>query len=106
MLDCLWNGLPVVALQGKDTFYSRMGCSLLVEVGLSRLIGSDADDYVRVAAALAGNPSELEGLRAGLRQKVEQSAMRDFGGFTRALESAYRAMWKEWCARSAAGASR
>lgn len=106
MLDCLWNGLPVIALQGADTFYSRMGCSLLVEVGLSRLIGSDADDYVRVAAALAGNPAELEALRAGLRQKVEQSAMRDFRGFTRALESAYRTMWKEWCARRAAGAAR
>ena len=98
MLDCLWNGVPVIAKQGHETFYSRMGCSLLDELGLSQLIGSDADDYIRTAATLASNASDLEKLRAGLRQKLEQSAMRDFRGFTRALESAYRAMWKQWCA--------
>jgi len=102
LLDCVWNGLPVIAKQGEDTFYSRMGCSLLVELGLPQLIGLDAEDYIRIAAGLAGNPAELERLRAGLRQRVEQSAMRDFRGFTRSLESAYRAMWKQWCAGSAA----
>lgn len=106
LLDCLWNGVPVIAKQGEDTFYSRMGCSLLVELGLSRLIGADAEGYVRAAAELASDPSGLERLRAGLRQKVEQSAMRDFSGFTKSLESAYRAMWKQWCASSAANPSR
>ena len=98
MLDCLWNGVPVIARQGGETFYSRMGCSLLVELGLSQLIGADADDYIRAAGVLASNASDLEGLRAGLRGKVERSAMRDFRGFTAALETAYRAMWKQWCA--------
>ncbi len=100
MLDCMWNGLPVVARQGKETFYSRMGESLLGELGLSRLIAAGSDDYVRVASSLAGAPDELESLRRNLRQKVERSAMRDFRGFTQELEAAYRALWKSWCARS------
>ena len=103
MLDCLWNGLPVVAMQGRETFYSRMGDSLLGELGLARLSASDEGDYVRIAAALAGNPAELATLRATLRQKMDESAMRDFPGFTRELESAYRALWKQWCASGAVG---
>lgn len=99
MLDCLWNGLPVIAKQGKETFYSRMGCSLLSELGLSRLIASDGSDYVRIAASLANDLPELERLRDTLRHKVEHSAMRDFRGFTTALESAYRTMWRQWCAQ-------
>jgi predicted O-linked N-acetylglucosamine transferase (SPINDLY family) len=101
MLDCMWNGLPVVARQGRETFYSRMAESLLGELGLTRLIAADGDDYVRVAASLASDPAELESLRRGLRQKVERSAMRDFRGFTRELEAAYRVLWKAWCARFA-----
>jgi protein O-GlcNAc transferase len=100
MLDCMWNGLPVVARQGKETFYSRMAESLLGELELTRLIAADGDDYVRVAASLASDPAELESLRRSLRQKVERSAMRDFRGFTRELEAAYRTLWRAWCARS------
>lgn len=99
MLDCLWNGLPVVAMQGKETFYSRMGDSLLGELGLSRLLAADGDDYVRIAAALAGDPAALEAWRASLRQQLEQSPMRDFRGFTRELEAAYRELWADWCRR-------
>jgi protein O-GlcNAc transferase len=99
MLDCMWNGLPVIAREGKETFYSRMGCSLLNELGLSRLIASDGEDYVRLAASLANDLPTLETLRGTLRDKVERSAMRDFRGFTAALESAYRTMWSQWCAQ-------
>src|SRR5712691_10277612 len=98
MLDCLWNGLPVFARKGGETFYSRMGCSILSELGLSKLIASDVDEYIRIAAELASNVPELDRLRQCLRQKLEQSPMRDFPEFTRGLELAYRSMWKQWCA--------
>jgi protein O-GlcNAc transferase len=99
MLDCLWNGVPVVALRGREMFYSRMGESLLGELGLERLIGNDADEYVRIAAALTDSAAELAALRAKLREKLERSAMRDFRGFTQALEAAYRTLWAEWCSK-------
>jgi len=98
MLDCLWNGLPVVAKKGGETFYSRMGCSILSELGLSKLVASDLDEYIRIAAELASNVQELYRLRQCLRQKLEQSPMRDFPEFTRGLEFGYRSMWKQWCA--------
>ena len=98
MMDCLWNGLPVVAKQGGETFCSRLGCSVLVQMGLSELIARDEDEYVRIAVELTSAVQKLADLRQSLRQKLEQSPMRDFAGFTRGLEFAYRSMWKVWCA--------
>ncbi|HJS38571.1 MAG TPA: tetratricopeptide repeat protein [Burkholderiales bacterium] len=97
VMDCLWNGLPVVAMQGRETFTTRLGCSVLAQLGLSELIARDADDYLRIAARLAGAAPALAELRGSLRDRLERSALRDFGGFTRGLERAYRAMWTAWC---------
>jgi predicted O-linked N-acetylglucosamine transferase (SPINDLY family) len=33
-----------------------------------------------------------------MRARLEASALRDEIGFTRDLEAAYRAMWRQWCA--------
>ena len=99
MMDCLWNGLPVVAKEGGETFSSRLGCSVLVQLGLSDLIGRSDDDYIRIAVALASNIETLSRLRQSLRERMERSPMRNFEGFTRGLENAYRAMWQHWCAR-------
>jgi predicted O-linked N-acetylglucosamine transferase (SPINDLY family) len=97
LMDCAWNGVPVVAKAGGETFTTRLGCSVLVALGLDELIAADEDDYVRIAAGLASAPGRLSVLRQTLRQKLEHSPMRDFPGFTRALESAYRSMWQAWC---------
>jgi predicted O-linked N-acetylglucosamine transferase (SPINDLY family) len=97
VMDCLWNGLPVVAKQGGETFSTRLGCSVLAEMGLSELIARDEDEYIRIAAGLASAVPELASLRRTLREKLERSPMRDFPGFTRGLELAYRSMWKDWC---------
>ncbi len=40
VMDCLWNGLPVVSRAGGETFSTRLGCSVLAAVGLPELIGS------------------------------------------------------------------
>ena len=97
VMDCLWNGLPVVAKAGAETFTTRLGCSVLAATGLSELIGAGDDDYIRIAAGLASDAPRLAELRRTLRQRLERSPMRDFAGFTKELESAYRAMWKSWC---------
>ena len=97
LMDCAWNGVPVIAKVGGETFTTRLGCSVLAALGLEELIAADEDDYVRIAVGLASAPSRLSGLRQTLRQKLERSPMRDFAGFTAALESAYRAMWQAWC---------
>jgi len=98
VMDCLRNGLPVVAKAGGETFTTRLGCSVLAALGLSELIAADDDEYLCIAARLASDAPRLAELRRTLRQRLERSPMRDFPGFTRELESAYRAMWKSWCA--------
>ena len=97
LMDCAWNGVPVVAKAGGETFTTRLGCSVLAAMGLDELIAADADDYVRIAVGLATAPRRLAELRRTLRQNLEHSPMRDFPGFTGALESAYRSMWRTWC---------
>jgi protein O-GlcNAc transferase len=37
-------------------------------------------------------------LRAELRERVRRSPLGDPAGFTRALEAAYRTLWRRWCA--------
>jgi predicted O-linked N-acetylglucosamine transferase (SPINDLY family) len=97
VMDCLWNGLPVVAKAGRETFTTRLGCSVLAAMGLSEWIGASEDEYIRIAARFAADPAGVAELRRTLRQRLERSPMRDFRGFTRELESAYREMWKNWC---------
>jgi predicted O-linked N-acetylglucosamine transferase (SPINDLY family) len=72
---------------------------VLAAAGLPELIAADAQDYVRIAVELAADVSRIAALRPTLRQKLERSPLRDFRGFTKGLESAYRSMWKAWCLR-------
>jgi predicted O-linked N-acetylglucosamine transferase (SPINDLY family) len=93
----LWMGVPVVTLVG-DTATSRGGASLLHAVGLAELVAQSPAQYVDMAAGLASDPARLAALRAGLRERMLGSALMDAQRFTRNLESAYRAMWRSWCA--------
>ena len=93
----LWMGVPVVSLVG-ETATSRGGSSLLHAVGLGELVAQTPDQYVDIASDLARDPARLAALRARLRGRMRASALMDARGFTRNLESAYRAMWRSWCA--------
>ncbi|MBK9130300.1 MAG: tetratricopeptide repeat protein [Gammaproteobacteria bacterium] len=94
--DTLWRGIPVVSLRG-ETSASRSGYALLKAVGLEDLAAEDEESYVRIAVALAQDAARRAALRSGLRARMEASALRDEAGFTRELEAAYRAMWRQWC---------
>ena len=58
----------------------------------------DPEKYVALAAHLTGDLDRLAQLRAGLRERVRNSALCDGKTFTRGLEAAYREMWRCWCA--------
>jgi predicted O-linked N-acetylglucosamine transferase (SPINDLY family) len=94
--DALWLGVPAVALTGQ-TFVSRMGYALLKNIGLPELAADSRQDYVKIAVNLAGNLERLKTLRAGMRERLAASPLRDEAGFTRNLEAAYREMWRKWC---------
>ncbi|MGD9724140.1 MAG: tetratricopeptide repeat protein [Pirellulales bacterium] len=98
--DALWQGVPVVTLAG-ETYVQRFGSSAHINLGLEDLIARTEDEYVDIAARLAGNLPRLTALRAGLRERMARSPIVDAVGFTRNLEAAYRTMWIDWCRRPA-----
>jgi predicted O-linked N-acetylglucosamine transferase (SPINDLY family) len=89
--DALWGGCPLVTFAG-DTFASRVGASLALAVGLPELAARDADDYVRLAVALANDADRRAALRAHLAGPGRASPLFDTVATTRALEAAYVAM--------------
>jgi len=95
--EALWMGVPVMTLAG-DRHAGRVGASLLTQVGLTELVAQTPDDYVRLAAALAGDRERLTALRAALRERMQRSPLCDAQSFTRDLEAAYRERWQAWCA--------
>lgn len=95
--EALWMGVPVVCLEG-ERHSARVGASLLNVVGLRELLAQDIEGFVRIAAELAADPERLTALRTGLRERVAASPLLDHAGFARNLESAYREMWRAYCA--------
>ncbi|MBI4184612.1 MAG: tetratricopeptide repeat protein [Proteobacteria bacterium] len=104
-LEALWMGVPVVSLVGTR-HAGRVGLSLLAQAGLEGLVAGTVDDYVALAARLAGDEARRAHLHRGLRARLESSPLRDEIGFTRRLEAAYRAAWRAWCASEKAGPGR
>ena len=100
-LDALWMGVPVVSLAGKSAV-SRAGLSQLNHLGLPELAAHSEDEYVEIAARLAGDWPRLKDLRATLRPRMEASVLMDGVHFTRQIEEAYRAMWQRWCTEASA----
>jgi protein O-GlcNAc transferase len=93
--DALWMGTPVVTLRGR-TAVGRGGVSILSNIGLTELIAENKEEYVRIAAELAGDLPRLSALRGGLRERMRNSPLMDAGQFARDMETAYREMWRRW----------
>ncbi|MEZ5830311.1 MAG: tetratricopeptide repeat protein [Dongiaceae bacterium] len=97
-LESLWMGVPVVSL-GGDRFCARHSVAHLTAVGLPEMIADGPDAYIRIASALAADLPRLEAIRSGLRAQFNASPLVDGARFARNLESAYRTMWRAWCAK-------
>jgi predicted O-linked N-acetylglucosamine transferase (SPINDLY family) len=95
--EALWMGVPVVTLTGR-AHVGRVGVSILSAAGLDQFIATGPDDYVARAVDLAANPLKLAELRAAMRERVRHSPLCDARRFTGNLETAYREMWRRWCA--------
>jgi predicted O-linked N-acetylglucosamine transferase (SPINDLY family) len=94
--ESLWMGVPVITRAGQD-HVSRVGVSLLSNVGLPELIAQTPEQYVRIATDLAGDLPRLAELRSTLRDRLRGSPLMDAGHFARDIEAAYRSMWRRWC---------
>jgi protein O-GlcNAc transferase len=91
--ESLYVGVPVVSLYGRNGV-SRSGLSLLNALGLGELAASSPEEYVDIAVALASDLSRLEQLRTSLRDRFEQSSLRDEKQFTAQFEDLLRTAWQ------------
>ncbi len=96
-LEALWMGVPVATLVGEG-LAARMGLSILSTLGLTELITQTPEDYVATCVGMANDIERLRDWRAGMRARMQQSALMDTLTFTRQLEAHYRKMWQQWCA--------
>jgi predicted O-linked N-acetylglucosamine transferase (SPINDLY family) len=78
----------------------------MANLGLRELVAGDADEFVGIAAGLAGDLSRLKELRATLRSRLARSPLMDAPAFARGVEAAYREFWRRWCAGPSAPVSR
>ena len=97
-------GVPVVTLRGKR-HAARVGSSLLGRLGLDDLIADNIEEYIEIAATLAGDGARLNRLRQNLRACVAASPLCDAPAFAREIEAACRQMWRRWCRKTAADPS-
>jgi predicted O-linked N-acetylglucosamine transferase (SPINDLY family) len=98
-LDALWMGVPTITQISKQTAFGRAGWSQLCNLGLKELAAETPEQYVALAARLAGDLPRLQELRGTMRQRMLQSPLMDAKRFARHMEQAYRQMWRRWCER-------
>jgi predicted O-linked N-acetylglucosamine transferase (SPINDLY family) len=96
-LDGLLMGIPCVTLRGARVS-GQSSASFLTTLGIEDLVAHSIDEYVEIAARLAGDLGRLAHERATLRERLLTSPIGDAGQYTRAVEAAYRGLWREWCA--------
>lgn len=93
--ETLWMGVPVVTHAGT-THVSRVGASLLANVGLDDLVARDWDEYAEKAVSLARDDARLAALRGSLRERMRASLLTDSRAFAahfgEMIEGAWRAL--------------
>ena len=98
--DALWMGVPVITLAG-DLFIERLSSSMLHAVGARELIADSEDAYVARAVALARDAERRRWWRQTLRKNMAASPLCDGAGLARAMETAYRDMWRRYLGQEA-----
>jgi predicted O-linked N-acetylglucosamine transferase (SPINDLY family) len=89
--EALWQGVPVVTLQG-DRFSSSYGASLLHGAGCPELIAKTPAEYVERAIALARDGDRLVRYRESLRPRVIEHGLGNAAIFTPQFEEMLFAM--------------
>jgi predicted O-linked N-acetylglucosamine transferase (SPINDLY family) len=95
--EALWMGVPVVSLIGAP-HASRVGLSLLTNVGHAEWTAQSPEEFVSIAKQLAGDRGALASIRRTLREQVRSSPLCDGEAYAHRFYAALRGCWHEWCA--------
>jgi predicted O-linked N-acetylglucosamine transferase (SPINDLY family) len=100
--ESLQVGVPVVALLGK-VVSGRAAGAILTSVGMGDWVANNADDYLAIAVKFAKAPDDLRTLRHELPTRLAASAAGNSALYTKAVETAYRTMWPDYCRAAVQG---
>jgi predicted O-linked N-acetylglucosamine transferase (SPINDLY family) len=100
-IEALWMGVPVLSLKDRPSV-GRFGAAILGALELDTWVAEDVDAYIATGVAAALYPEGPAVLRAGLRHRFRASPLFDAPGLARALETAYRGLWRDWSATAPA----
>jgi predicted O-linked N-acetylglucosamine transferase (SPINDLY family) len=89
--ESLLMGVPTICLEGAR-HASRVGVSLLRNVGVPELLAGSPEQYVQVAADLVTDPHRLDAYRATLREMLLRSPLCDARAFVDRFERALHDM--------------
>jgi len=88
-LEALWFSCPTVSKIDRIPM-GRYGMSILSAIGHPEWVAHSEDEYVEIAAAMAGDLERLSDIRSNLRAELRASRLMRSDLFTRDLENAYR----------------
>jgi predicted O-linked N-acetylglucosamine transferase (SPINDLY family) len=89
--ESIYMNTPLITLEGTN-YVSRVGVSLLSNLGLEKYIAKTREEYVQKVIDLARSEPELKLLHQVLRLKMLQSDLADSVSFTKNVEKAYQDM--------------
>ena len=95
--EALWMGAPVLTLLGGSPV-SRISAAILHALELDDWVAAGQAEYLALAVAKAADLDGLARFRAQARARISGSAAGDPERYTRAVEAAYRSMWRRWLA--------
>ena len=98
--DALWAGNPIVTTRGRS-YITRVGESLLSQLGLGELVAPDLAAYEALAIELAFDTQRLAALKTRLRDALPGSALYDTAAQVARLERAYTQVWQRHLAGDA-----
>jgi predicted O-linked N-acetylglucosamine transferase (SPINDLY family) len=93
--EALWMGAPVLAMLGNSPA-SRISGAILHALGEGEWVVESEAEYLQLAVEKAADLKALARFRAGIRTRIMASPAGNPERYTRAVEEAYRYMWKEW----------
>ncbi|AWL95252.1 tetratricopeptide repeat protein [Bradyrhizobium ottawaense] len=98
--EALQMGVPVVAKLG-NSLPSRAAGSILTALGLPDWVTDSHEAYIEIATSRGSEISELDRLRRELPDKIRAAAASNPVSYGRAVDEAYRAMWRRYCSEGA-----
>ena len=98
-MDVLWMGVPLVAMAGRS-FRDRLTAGILLHLGRPEWLVESRENYIQRACDLAADVGQLNALRLGLRNELEQSILMREDRFCHRLGLSLRQTWLQWLAEA------